>query len=213
MTHEVDPESGPGAKIIHLPKRRGRKSERELMVQEIELSMTAHFHEQNEMLRASNQSLADQVKRLTLGVERLVEEMHGVRTGKKTEAFARVGGSDAAPDLPTVSAEAALVYTLTSADIGTELGFHSSQIGLLLSSRGLKWADNGDYQEIGRHHKKTLPKFWHRDVTAKLKTVLNTNTPETYGITNKSVLAIFRKWADRIATERLDTLLSVARLN
>ena len=55
-----------------------------------------------------------------------MEEMHGVRTGRKAEAFARIGGSDAAPDLPTISADSALVYTLTSGDIAEVLGFHAS---------------------------------------------------------------------------------------
>ena len=75
-----------------------------------------------------------------------------------------------------------------------------AQVGLLLSAKGLNWVGNGDYQEIGRH-RKTLPKFWHRDITAKLRLVLDANAPTDWGITNKAVLAIFRKWADRARTE------------
>ena len=198
MTNGVDnSESGQGAEVIHLPKRRSLKSEREGIIQEIELSIAAHFREQNEILQVMNKALSEKVQRLTVGVERLVEEMHGVRTGKKSEAFARVGGADASPDLPTVSAEAALVYTLTSGDIGEQLGFHSSQIGLLLSSQGLNWAGNGDYQEIGRHHKKTLPKFWHRDVVSRLRDILDANRPDSHGVKSKAVFAIFRKWSER----------------
>ena len=101
-----------------------------------------------------------------------VGEMKGVRTGKKEEAFARVGASDASPDLPTVSAEAALIYTQTAGEIGKILNFHATQIGLLLGSRGLGWAGNGDYQEPGRHKKDTQTKWWHRDVPARLRIIV-----------------------------------------
>ena len=69
--------------------------------------------------------------------------MHGVRTGKADEAFARVGGEDAAPDLPTVSAEAAVIYTCTAGSIGRKLDFRASEIGTLLGAKGLRWAGNG----------------------------------------------------------------------
>ena len=75
--------------------------------------------------------------RLTNGIDRLVGEMHGIRTGKRDEAFARVAEFGSAADLPTVKPDAALVYGVTATDIGEQLGFRPSQIGLLLSARGL----------------------------------------------------------------------------
>ncbi len=199
----MDAHQKADAEIIHLPKQHGQRSLREEVALDIELSIAQHFREQNELLRQMNQSLSEKVQRLTTGVERLVDEMHGVRTGKKEEAFARVSPSDASPDLPTVSAEAALLYTLTASDIGQELGFHASQIGLLLSARGLGWAGNGDYQEIGRHKKQNLTKFWHRDVPAKLRKVLDEGSPEKRGVTDKAALAIFRRWDERKFSHKL----------
>ena len=195
------------SELIHLAGQRARRSLRDEVTQEIELTIAAHFREQATLLREINQSLSERVQRLTVGVERLVDEMHGVRTGKKEEAFARVAASDASPDLPTVSAEAALIYTLTSDAIGRELGFHSSQIGLLLSHRGLAWAGNGDYQEIGRNTKRSQTKFWHRDVPKFLRKVLDERSPGELGITDKSVLAIFRKWRElKSENDLLDSL-------
>jgi hypothetical protein len=193
----------PDVEIIHLPKHRGRRSLREEVAQDLELSIAQHFREQNTLLQEMNRSLSEKVQRLTTGVERLVDEMHGVRTGKKEEAFARVGPSDCSPDLPTVSAEAALLYTLTAGDIADELGFHASQIGVLLSERGLGWTGNSDYQEIGRNKRKSLPKFWHRDVPEKLRKVLDRGEPEKKGISDKAVLAVFRKWAERKESREL----------
>ena len=191
------------AEIIHLPKQRGGRTIREEVARDLQLSIAKQFCEQNDLLRQMNQSLSEKVQRLTTGVERLVDEMHGVRTGKKEEAFARVSPSDASPDLPTVSAEAALLYTLTAGDIGQELGFRASQIGLLLSMRGLGWAGDGDYQEIGRHKRQNLTKFWHRDVAAKLRKVLDENAPEKHGIKDKAALAMFRRWDERKASREL----------
>lgn len=199
--------------IIHLPKRREPKSATTKVAEEIGLVMAGHFREQNELLRDMNKALSDKVQRLTTGVERLVEEMHGVRTGKKAEAFARIGGADADPDLPTVSGEAALFYTLTAKDIGNQLGFSASQIGTLLSARGLGWAGNGDYQEIGRH-KKGMTKFWHRDLLAKLRLVLDQGQPDAFGIKDKAVLAIFRAWETRKQEQALlDDLSTTAPPN
>lgn len=164
---------------------------------DLELTIAGHFRELNERQANMNNALSDKVQRLTVGIEHLVEEMQGVRTGKKEEAFARVGASDASPDLPTVSAESALIYTLSAADIGELLGFHSSQIGLLLSAGGLGWAGNGDYQELGRHKKRAQTKWWHRDLPAKLRDILDRNRPGQHGIANKAVLAIFRDWQSR----------------
>lgn len=210
------PTRGPGAepgKVFHLPKARKPPSAKDELLETI----SSHFREQNEILRVHNQEQRDRIReqgdrlkeqgeriqRLTNGVERLVAEMHGVRTGKKEEAFARVGGMGAAPDLPTISAEAALIYTQTSKQIGLELGFHASQIGLLLSAKGLRWAGDGDYQEIGRSTSPSHSKFWHREVPERLRRVLDENRPEKYGITDKSVLAVFRRWKERHAKHEL----------
>jgi hypothetical protein len=199
MTDEPFTERPESAQVIHLSKRRTPRSLREPVVHEVELSIAGHFREQNELLRSMNATLSEKVQRLTNGIERLVDEMHGVRTGKKEEAFARVGPSDGPADLPTVCAEAALVYTLTSSEIGEKLGFRASQIGLLLSARGLKWTGNSDYQEVTRHKKSTQTKFWHRDLTDRLRHVLDEGNPSKYGITDKGALAVFRRWKERKA--------------
>ena len=69
--------------VIHLPKRRTPKSIREQVAQEVEMSIAGHFRDQNDLLREMNATLSEKVQRLTNGIERLVDEMHGVRTGKK----------------------------------------------------------------------------------------------------------------------------------
>lgn len=193
MTDKPQDSPPRSAKVFHLPSER-RPPTIEERVRQVESSIASHFREQNELLRLANEAMASRLERLTNGIETLVSEMHGVRTGKKEEAFARVAGLDCKPDLPTVSAEAALVYTLTASQIGEELGFHASQIGLLLGSKGLRWAGNGDYQEIGRTTKASAPKFWHYEVPRRLRAVLDENRPDKLEIKSKAVLAIFRKW-------------------
>jgi hypothetical protein len=183
--------------LFHLPKKRARKSVQERVAEEFELAIASHFREQNKLLREMNQLLSEKVQRLTIGVEHLVDEMHGVRTGKKDEAFARVGPAEASVDLPTVSAESALIYTLSAGDIGNELGFRASEIGLLLGVRGLGWAGNGDYQELGRHKKQSQQKWWHREVPDRLRKILDAGTATDRCIVDKAVLAIFRKWQCR----------------
>lgn len=195
----------PMGELVHLPKRRIKISKREKMVREFEFLIAEHFRRQNEQQVAMNKDLSDQVQRLTIGISRLVDEMQGVRTGKKEEAFARVGATDASPDLPTVSAEAALIYTQTAGEIGKILNFHATQIGLFLGSRGLGWAGNGDYQEPGRHKKDTQTKWWHHDVPVRLRKILDQGCPERIGISDKAVLAIFREWQARKEDERLLT--------
>ncbi|MGA0607974.1 hypothetical protein ACO2Q0_18445 [Phenylobacterium sp. VNQ135] len=196
MTEKPDKTGPRSAKVFHLPAERRPRSIEE-RVRQVESSIQNHFREQNDILREANEAMASRLERLTNGIETLVAEMHGVRTGKKEEAFARVAGLDCKPDLPTVSAEAALVYTLTASQIGEELGFHASQIGLLLGAKGLGWAGNGDYQEIGRTTKASAPKFWHFEVPRRLRAVLDQNQPELFNIKSKPVLAVFRKWAER----------------
>lgn len=183
--------------VLHLPRRRVERSNSEERMLEMELAVASHFRDQNEILRSNNRELKEQLQRLTNGVERLVGEMHGVRTGTKERAFARICGKDGSPDLPTVRGEAALWYTHTASTIGRELGFHSSQIGLLLGSKGLNWAGNGDYQEIGRATSISQSKFWHEEVPDLLRAILDENDPGKYRITSKVVLTIFRKWKDR----------------
>jgi hypothetical protein len=194
-------------KIFHLPKARQQKSIKEEVLQEVELSLASHFREQNEILLESNRDLSEKMQRLTTGIEHLVAEMHGVRTGRKEEAFARIGSVGASPDLPTVSGEAALIYIYTAGQIGEQLGFHCSQIGLLLSARGLGWVGNGDYQEIGRTTSQSQSKFWHMEVPDRLRKILDEGNPTKYGITTKAVLTMFRKWKERsINHELLDAL-------
>lgn len=200
-----DEETGQTATVLHLPRRRGRKTLREQVSEEVELTIAGHFREQNQLLRDMNQALTEKVQRLTAGVEHLVEEMHGVRTGKKEEAFARVGPAGASADLPTVSAEAAVIYTYSAEEIGNELGFRASEIGVLLGPRGLGWAGNGDYQELARHKKQSQQKWWHREVPERLRKVLDSGPPDNLAIRDKSVLAVFRKWVERRANiEMLD---------
>jgi len=197
----------PADNVHHLPKRRKPLSKQEALFHEFDRSIAGHFREQNQQLQNLNQDLAEKIQRLTNGVERLVAEMHGIRTGDKEEAFARVGPTGAAPDLPTVAGEAALHYIFTAAQIGQKLGFHASQIGLLFSDKGLKWAGKGEYQEIGRTTKPSQSKFWHLEVPDRLRKVLDENQPAKYGITNKAVLTIFRKWGERRQNEEmLETL-------
>ena len=118
-----------GAQVFHMVPARKRTAEEQRM-REYELKIAEHFRAQNEILHANNKEQGERIQRLTIGVERLVAEMHGVRTGTQEQAFARVGGMNCDPDLPTVGAEAALFYTHTAKQIGIELGFHSSQIGV-----------------------------------------------------------------------------------
>jgi hypothetical protein len=208
MTDKIENGGSPaGARVFHLPPRRERsRSLEERVKHEVENVVAAQFREQNELLRASNKDLSDRLQRLTNGVELLVAEMQGVRTGKKEEAFARIAGLDCDPDLPTVCAEAALYYTLTAADIGERLGFHSSQIGLLLGPKGIGWAGNGDYQEISRNKRPSASKFWHFEVPDRLIKVLDENDPAKHGVRNKAVLAIFRRWHEKKAQGSFLTL-------
>ncbi len=174
--------------LFHLPKERGVKSSKERMLREMELSLASHFREQNELLQANNRELSDKLQLLTNSVERLVHEMDGVRTGRSEEAFAESVAASATPDLPTVSAEAALFYIYTAGQIGGQLGFHCSQIGLLLGPKGLKWAGEGTYQEIGRTTNPSHSKFWHKEVPERLRRILNEGDPEKYEIKTKAVL-------------------------
>lgn len=203
MTEHRNKQIRENGRVIHLPKPRKEKLVSEQLA-ELGATMSAHFREQNELFRQSNAELKDQVKRLLTGIDTLMSEVNGVRTGKKEEAFARIGAAGEGVDLPTVSGEAALFYTQTAGDIAEALGgFNASQIGLLLSARGLGWVGNGDYQEIGRNKKPHQTKFWHRDVPDRLRKILDAGKPEQYGIKQKSVLTIFRKWQERCTAEEM----------
>ncbi len=139
------------------------------------------------------------IDRLTNGIDRLVSEMHGIRTGEKDEAFARVGGFGCAVDLPTVKPDAALVYPLSAADIGEELGFSPSEVGTLLGRRGLGWADNADFQEVTRRKRPSSQRYWVADMPQRLVKILDSNDPGHFGIRDKAVIAMFRKWDERRA--------------
>ncbi|GJD77411.1 hypothetical protein NBEOAGPD_0615 [Methylobacterium gregans] len=203
--------------LHHLPPRKPLSGMEEF-ARDVGETIAAHFREQNEILRAERQEQdarvreqgerlqrqGEMIERLTRGVELLVTELHGLRTGKAEEAFARVAGSGASPDLPTVSAEAAVIYTCTAASIGRQLGFRASEIGVLLGAKGLRWAGDGAYQELGRDVGPNHTKFWHREVPERLRRVLDENNPARHGITDKSALAVFRKWKARQAPNLLD---------
>lgn len=62
---------------------------------------------------------------------------------------------------------------------------------------------NGVHQEIGRNKKPHQTKFWHRDVPDRLRKILDAGKPEQYGIKEKAVLTIFRKWQECRAAEEM----------
>ena len=106
--------------VVHMAPFRGRRSSSSAIRQDLELALVGHFREQNENLNEQNQALKESVQemhskldRLTNGLDRLVSEMHGIRTGKREEAFARIGEIGSSIDLPTVRPDAALIYGLT----------------------------------------------------------------------------------------------------
>lgn len=190
--------------IVHMAPFRERRPRNADLPKSLELSLVNNFREQNEMLSEQNRTLKYSVRdmhsrldRLTNGLDRLVGEMHGIRTGKRDEAFARVAETGAAADLPTVRPDATLIYGVTATDIGDQLGFRPSEIGLLLSARGLGWADNPDYQEITRRKRATSQRFWVNDMALRLSKVLDENEPDRRGVRDKATLAIFRKWKER----------------
>ena len=187
---------GPDTSNVILMPRRKTPSRNEAIVEELDLRLAGYFREQAESFQKMNADLNAQVKRIMFGLERLLGEVEGVRTGQKEEAFARVTGSDGLPDLPTVSADAALVYTLTSAKIGVILGFTATEIGALLGPKGLGWADNGDYQEVGRWQKGHT-KYWHADVPGKLRKILTEHEPGDLGVTNRVAISMFARWKQR----------------
>jgi hypothetical protein len=195
--------------IHHLPGRRKPRSSADEIREIIDLSLTAHFREQNDILREmngrlteTNGKLIEKVQQLAIGVQRLVNEMDGVRSGDKDEAFARVAATDACADLPTIQADVANIYSLTSTKIGATLGFGHHQIGHLLGPTGLKWAGDGDYQETTRWEE-GHPRYWHTDVPNKLREILTKTTPADHNIKNRMVIAMFKQWKDRMATEVL----------
>ncbi len=200
-----------GDKVHHLPASRTPRTQAEEIRETVDLVISAHFREQNELLRQMNQNLTDmnkglseRVQVLTTGVQRLVGEMDGVRSGNKDQAFARVASNDACADLPTVKADVANLYPFTSAKIGVRLGFGHNQIGLLLGPSGLNWAGNGDYQETTRWQE-GHPRYWHADVPGRLSEILTKTAPSDHGIKNRTVVSMFRQWKQRAATEVLAT--------
>lgn len=190
-------------KVVHLPVRRGARAEREEALRTVELSIAAHFREQNELLRELNKSLSEKVQRLTLSVERLVAEMNGVRTGDREDAFARVAAADACADLATVKADVANLYPYTSSKIAKMLGFSANQIGQLLGPKGLGWAGNGDYQEMTRWQE-GHPRYWHADVPERLRRILSDTSPEDHGIKNRAVVSMFQRWKATRAAQVVD---------
>ncbi|MGF7210809.1 hypothetical protein GGE65_005421 [Skermanella aerolata] len=182
-------------KIVHLADHREQPigSTTEEFQRVVELVVAKQFQEQNEIIRTQNAALKGvndqlihQVSRLTNGIERLLGEIDAVRTGRQDQAFARIARHDEIADLPTMEAEVALHYPLTSGEVGQVLGFAPAQIGHLLGVNGLRWAENGDYQEMSRW-KRGRMRYWHKDVPDKLKELLATKTPDDFKISNKNI--------------------------
>ena len=195
--------------LHHLTGRRKPRTSMEEIREAVDLSVASHFREQNEILREMNGELKnanirliEKIQQLATGVQRLVSEMDGVRNGGKEEAFARVAAMDTCADLPTIQADVANIYCLTSAKIGVMLGFGHNQIGHLLGPSGLRWAGNGDYQEMSRWEE-GHPRYWHADVPNRLREILTKTTPADHGIKSRMVIAVFRQWKARMATEVL----------
>lgn len=56
-------------------------------------------------------------------------------------------------------------------------GFRASEIGVLLGAKGLRWAGDGAYRELGLDVGPNHTKFWHREVPEWLRRVLDENNP------------------------------------
>ena len=182
-------------KLVHLNSHRSRSSTNGEA--EEWRSLAKHFNERNvelldkvKEMTERNTDQSAKIDRLVKGVEMLVGEMHAFRTGKKDNAFARIARSDEDPDLLRAEADVALYYPHSGTDIGRQLGFTASQIGLLLGAQGLRWADDGDYQELTRW-KEGRTRFWHRDVPMRLHHILAEQEPQEFGITMKSICSMF----------------------
>ncbi len=180
-------------KVIHLPRHRASRNQQDDLLWAIESIMTGHFREQNDVLRATNDGLAQQVQRLAASVERLLGEVNGVRTGRADEAFARFATEGADANLAMVKADVANLYPFTSKKIGDLLGFGATQIGQLLGPGGLRWAGNSDYQEMTRWEKGHM-RHWHTEVPDRLRAILTDDAPEKHDIQNATVIQMFKRW-------------------
>lgn len=196
-----------GDKVIQLSERRGQldQATHDEIVNSLNQLLAEHYRSQKVLLEAkvgellsANAALSAKVDRLMAGTSRLLEEMNGVRTGTKDEAFAKVIGDDGGADLPKIQADQAIFYPYTSEDIGSVLGFSATEIGQLLGQMGLRWAGNGEYQEMSRW-KIGRTRFWHRDVPERLKIILSEKTADELGIQNSVVRSMFERYQARMA--------------
>lgn len=121
-------------KISHLGQRgrqRPAASEEELaerIAEKIDVRMSRHFQEQNELLKRS--------------VCRLVEELDGVRRGESDHAFAKIAPIDSDAALPTIEVDASILYPHSGEEIGRMFGLTAAEVGTLLGQHGLDWAGN-----------------------------------------------------------------------
>lgn len=204
--------TGDDGKVAHIADFRPKAEADpvEEVLRAVDLRLAKHFQQQNEVilgrneiivaqnnrLETLNQQLSDKVSRLLTGMEALLGEVDAVRTGKSDEAFARVARHDEEADLPTIEADAAILYPYTSGEIGAVLGFGATQIGLLLGAQGLKWAGDSAYQEIGRW-KDGRQRYWHKDLPERLTRMLLEHEPDEFGIANKSIRSMFVQFRAR----------------
>ena len=105
------------------------------------------------------------------------------------EKFDRIVTNDhRLPDDPSI------VYSHKIGQIAEALELSVYELGLLLGHRGLKWAEHPDYQTVVHRRRPSQQRFWVHDMPQRVGAVLNQNDPDGRGITDKAVLAIFRKW-------------------
>ncbi|MBI1208896.1 MAG: hypothetical protein GC191_16620 [Azospirillum sp.] len=131
-------------KISHIANRLKERRESdspdqaliERVADAVDMRLAKHFQSQNELLMAS--------------IGRLIEELDGVRSGAAEHAFDKIASSDCPADISTVRVDPALIYKFTAEEIGKTLGLTATQVGTLLGSRGLNWADDPVYQEVDR---------------------------------------------------------------
>lgn len=168
------------------------------MLRDFFTEQKALLERQNALLERQNVRLEEKVSRLLVGMDRLLGEVDAVRNGQQDEAFARIARHDEAADLPTIQADAAVIYPYTSGDIGEQLGLSATQIGTLLGRQGLGWGGKGEYEETTRW-KPGRQRYWHKDVPDKLANILLTREPDEFGITNRAIRTMFTRYRTRAA--------------
>jgi hypothetical protein len=193
--------------LHHLQPRRTATDPDEQLIQRItesvDLSISRHFQEQNDLLRKQNDLLQN-------SVQRLIQEVDGVRSGRAEEAFAKVAAVNSNADLPTIEADVCLLYPHTATEIGQIIGLSSHEVGTLLGSHGLNWAGDPTYQEMVRH-KDGRQKFWHHTVPERLKAMLIAPPNDKISTANRRVRAIVRKFRAANGLAEVAPLFLVAK--